>query len=496
MHRATRTICFSRVGGVLLAILLSSASAHAAPSNDAFADALVAPGPWGRARGSNELATVEPGEPGHAGEGGGRSIWWIWSPAESGLATIHTFGSAFDTLLGVYRGDSVTSLVEVAASDDANDVAFHSLVTFAATAGIDYRIAVDGFEGTQGDVALAWHLDTTGTAAPPNDLFSARQSIVGDTGLAVTSSRNAGLEVGEPAHAADEGGKSVWWRLTPAAGGTATLFTEGSGFDTILAVYTGGTLAALTPVASDDNSGGDLSSWVRFPVVAGEEYQIAVDGHAAASGPVFLNWSVSVTCPDPRLPVQPSPADGTADVDLAPTLFWEDAMPVGGGAQAPGPAGPGGDVIYDIHFGRCGDVELAGTTEEAVWSPGQLESGVTYCWQVVTRDRCGSTAGPVWTFTTTPPAGISFIRGDAAEDGALNITDAIGVLNFLFLGEGALSCPVTADVDDSGFVNITDPVALLNFLFLSGLPPAPPSGACGPDPTLDSLTCEQYSFCE
>lgn len=496
MPRGTRTIFFFWVQGVILAAL-ASPGLPAAPPNDAFAAAEEAAGPWGRARGSNLLATVEPGEPGHAGEGGGRSTWWVWSPAESGLATIHTFGSAFDTLLAVYRGDSVSSLLDVASNDDANDVAFHSLVTFPAAAGVDYRIAVDGFEGAQGDVALTWHMDTSGAAAPLNDLFSGRQRLVGDTGLVVASSRNAGLEAGEPAHAGDAGGKSLWWSMVPAAGGTATLHTEGSGFDTLLAVYTGVGVAALTVVASDDNGGGDLASWVRFPVAAGEEYQIAVDGHGAASGPVFLSWSLSATCPDPRPPVRPSPRDGAADVGLAPTLLWEDALPVGGGAQAPGPAAPGGgSVVYDVHFGRCGDVELAGTTGEAVWSPGQLEPGVAYCWQVIVRDGCGSTPGPLWTFTTSPPASASFIRGDAAEDGALNITDAIGILNFLFLGEAAPTCQTAADVDDSGLLNITDPVALLNFLFLSGPPPAPPSDACGLDPTADPLGCDGYSSCE
>jgi hypothetical protein len=492
MTRRTRTLSWL-LGGILQ-VLLAPCLPAAPPANDGLADAEKAAGPWGRARGSNVLATFEPGEPGHAGEGGGRSVWWTWSPPGAGLATIHTFGSGFDTLLAVYVGDSIPSLVEIAASDDVNDVAFHSLVTFNATAGVAYRIAVDGFEGAQGEVALAWHLDTSGGAAPPNDAFSLRQSLAADEGVTAASNRNAGLEAGEPAHAGDAGGKSLWWSLAPAISGTATLHTDGSGFDTVLAVYIGEDVAALTPVTADDNGAGGLASWVRFAVSAGQEYQIAVDGRGAASGPIFLSWSLSPACPLPRPPARPSPPDGAEGAGTVPILIWEDEPPAGGGA---GPAGPGGGgVVYDVHFGRCGDVDLAATTAEAVWSPGQLEPGARYCWQVIARDECGSTPGPLWSFTTAPLPAASFQRGDATEDGSLNVTDAIAVLNFLFLGEAPPSCPKAGDLDDSGTLNVTDPVYLLNFLFSSGPPPAEPHGECGFDATEDLLGCEGRSFCE
>ncbi len=63
-------------------------------------------------------------------------------------------------------------------------------------------------------------------------------------------------------------------------------------------------------------------------------------------------------------------------------------------------------------------------------------------------------------------------RGDADEDGALAITDAIFILNFLFLGGRAPACSPIADADGDGVVNITDGVFVLGHLFLGG--PAPP----------------------
>jgi hypothetical protein len=43
-----------------------------------------------------------------------------------------------------------------------------------------------------------------------------------------------------------------------------------------------------------------------------------------------------------------------------------------------------------------------------------------------------------------------FRRGDANSDGGFDITDAVGVLNYLFLGAKEPPCLITADIDDDG----------------------------------------------
>jgi hypothetical protein len=104
--------------------------------------------------GSNQGATAEPGEPRHAGAGGGRSVWWRWRAPASGDTIIATLGSDFDTVLGVYRGGRVGALREVGSNDDAPDLGLQSMVRFDAVAGVLYRIAVDGFRGAEGNVTL------------------------------------------------------------------------------------------------------------------------------------------------------------------------------------------------------------------------------------------------------------------------------------------------------------------------------------------------------
>jgi hypothetical protein len=126
---------------------------YAAPSNDLFAQRIALLGSQASGFGTNRRSTREAGEPDHAGKQGGRSVWWSWTADQSGTLTIDTFESDFDTLLAVYTGDTPASLQLVGANDDANGLR-GSLVSFVAVAGKTYQIAVDGYLGAEGKVAI------------------------------------------------------------------------------------------------------------------------------------------------------------------------------------------------------------------------------------------------------------------------------------------------------------------------------------------------------
>ena len=83
----------------------------------------------------------------------------------------------------------------------------------------------------------------------------------------------------------------------------------------------------------------------------------------------------------------------------------------------------------------------------------------------------------------------AFVRGDADEDNNLMITDAIAVLGVLFSGAVPRPCEDAFDVDDNGEIDISDPVFLLNFLFLGGACVPPPFPEPGADRTDDPLLC-------
>jgi hypothetical protein len=119
----------------------------------------------GEVQASNTGATTESGEPNHAQKPGGGSVWFKWTAPISGIATFDTIGSTFDTLLGVYTGTDIASLVEVASDEDSGGY-FTSLVRFNVTEGRSYAIAVDGFAGKRGNLVLGWEVQQTSQILP------------------------------------------------------------------------------------------------------------------------------------------------------------------------------------------------------------------------------------------------------------------------------------------------------------------------------------------
>lgn len=135
---------------------LSLSAAVGAPDNDLFIASKSLASEIGVVSGRNLNATNEPGEPLHADNSGGKSVWWHWTAPADGQVTLNTHGSSFDTLLAVYNGASMDMLSPVAGNDDDGTVGGSSSVTFAVQSGITYRIAVDGKGGSSGAVEMAW----------------------------------------------------------------------------------------------------------------------------------------------------------------------------------------------------------------------------------------------------------------------------------------------------------------------------------------------------
>ena len=76
-------------------------------TNDDFANRITITGSSATVIGTNVGATKQAGEPNHAGNTGGKSVWYTWTAPTTGTATIDTLGSSFDTLLAIYTGSSV-----------------------------------------------------------------------------------------------------------------------------------------------------------------------------------------------------------------------------------------------------------------------------------------------------------------------------------------------------------------------------------------------------
>ena len=206
-------------------------------SPDDFASSTAISGASGQRAASNVDAGKESGEPDHAGDDGGASMWWTWTAPVTGPVTFDTQGSDFDTLLAVYTGSSVSRLTEVAANDDSGGNAW-SGVRFNVQQGQAYHVAVDGWGGDSGTIVLNWQAES-GSGA---DDFASRAALSGASGRREASNIGAGKESGEPDHAGDDGGASMWWTWTAPVTGPVTFDTQGSDLDTLLAVYTGDNL--------------------------------------------------------------------------------------------------------------------------------------------------------------------------------------------------------------------------------------------------------------
>ncbi len=164
-------------------------------------------------------------------------------------------------------------------------------------------------------------------AQPANDNFADRIVITGASASVAGSNVGATREPGEPAHA---GSSSVWWTWVAPTANSVRLDTIGSGFETVLAVYTGTVVSNLTLVAYAGQSlytNGHYASRVGFAPTAGVEYSIAVDVLYGSAGSIMLNLltGVPVITSQPQTQGVPTGTDATFSVAAAgdPPLFYQ-----------------------------------------------------------------------------------------------------------------------------------------------------------------------------
>jgi kumamolisin len=436
--------------------------------NDNFDNATVIAGPSGAITGNNVGATRQAGEPEIDGNPGGASIWYEWTPSFSGQVTFTTFGSSFDTLLGVYTGVSVTALTQIAANDGYGNTANCS-VTFQVNAGTTYHIAVDGFDGATGNTVLNWSKNSslpvvsnfspnagpvgtpliitgsaftgatsvalgntpmtyqvvsdseitatvpagagtsfisvgnflgtvnssnvfTVTAAPVNDTFATRIPLTGSVVHTTGASVGAGLENGDGDIAGNPGGERVWWTWTPPVTGVYAISTAGSNFDTLLGVYTGSSLNALSLVASnDDDPSGGVTSYLTMTATAGTPYQIAVDGLNGADGTVSLSIYPQQASMD-LYSTGFEPKEGfTAGTPLGGQDGWE-VQGTGGTGIVVGEDGMSGQQAYVGHTAPTTGGDTGVTAYYPVdYSPvGSLEPIVTFSTTMAINDSTNS----------------------------------------------------------------------------------------------------------
>ena len=263
----------------LAVIVLAVAAASLAGRASAVAPAerLVRRGsraqrPLGRCSGTNKDATKEPGEPNHADEPGGASVWFHWTAPASGETTI-------DDLRERVRHAARRIYGRCGERSDRGREQRRRLRPSAARSrssadqGETYRIAVDGVDGETGLFNLQLRL------APPNDDFADAVVISGDVGSVDGTNDGASLEESEPGDVSN----SVWYRWTAPSTGPATFTTCGATASTRRSPCTPDrTLRLCAYVTSSGDECQDLGI-AAFEATAGTTYSVAVGGCCTVS---------------------------------------------------------------------------------------------------------------------------------------------------------------------------------------------------------------------
>ncbi len=148
-------------------------------------------------------------------------------------------------------------------------------------------------------------------------------------------------------------------------------------------------------------------------------------------------------------------------------------------------AGRGGFAIRGIAAGDISGSSVSGASDVNGDGLADLLVGAG-----LADARYPSLSGAAYVVFGREDVVVGFRRGAVRGEEPLDISDAIRLLGYLFLGDAEPPCLDAADADDSGALDITDAVRVLGYLFLgAAAPPAPGPTTCGRDPTPDDLGC-------
>ena len=205
---------------------------------------------------------------------GGPDLWYNVTAVASGILTVQTCGSAYDTALEIFDG-ACGAAVSVACNDDA--CGLQSSITFAgAVAGTTSRVRVGGWNNNVGTGTILASQPTT----PANDECAAAIALT--TGVAAAFDTTAATQSSPVVSCVAGTGGDVWFTYTATSNNNIDIATCGSGYDTTLEVFTGA-CNSLSSIACNDDACG-LQSRVTFPGTAGTTYRILVGGFGAGAG--------------------------------------------------------------------------------------------------------------------------------------------------------------------------------------------------------------------
>lgn len=217
----------------------------------------------GSTRGASDDWTLVCGSP-----NGGGDRAYVFVPERSGSYRIEVEGS-YDCVVAVFDG----ARESLACNDDSGSTS-HSQIELRLEAGRAYTIVVDGYRGRTGSYSMsveAVSLDPL-IELPASDALALGTRSEGDTtGRPDTRTPPCGSTPGSP---------DQTWRFVPPEAGRYR-FRVDAEYDGVLAVYAPDTGA---PLACNDDHGSNRASELSVQLVAGQSYEVVIDGYQGATG--------------------------------------------------------------------------------------------------------------------------------------------------------------------------------------------------------------------
>jgi alpha-tubulin suppressor-like RCC1 family protein len=309
-----------------------------------------------------------------------------------------------------------------------------SFTTLAAPGAPSLAAPANGATGAPLTPTLTW---TAGSGATSYDVYWGTAPSPQNIAPGVTGTSYA--------PGALTAGTKYYWRVVAknSAGSTSSPTWEfttlaAPGAPTLLAPANGATGVSLTPVLDWTGGSGATSHDVYFgtasspPLVtnttatsyapsglaAGTRYYWKVVAKNGAGSKASAVWSFT-TQAAPAVPGNPSPANGATGVPVSSALTWTCT----------------GATSYDVFFGPTSSPPYAGNTTHTVYTPQGMAAARTYYWRVVAKNSAGSTASPVWSFTTQGAPGAPTLLSPANGATGVPLTPTLAWVN----GSGATS---------------------------------------------------------
>jgi hypothetical protein len=173
-------------------------------------------------------------------------------------------------------------------------------------------------------------------------------------------------------------------------------------------------------------TGGSCVCTVTLSLATGSHTLIVAAYNAngeTASDPLVHTVAGSPTTV-PGAPASPAPASASTGASTSPALTWSAT----------------GASTYDVKLNTTSPpATVVGTALTAPSYQGTLTANTKYFWQVVAKNSAGSTAGPVWSFTTgaTTPTGGLTAPWATQDIGAVGVAGSATLANGTFTVKGA-----------------------------------------------------------